>query len=361
MNIAKTLEPFIRTKRMDAFETKAAPAKSRIWRFLFVVIVLGLAVNLLLPQISDLRESWAVVQHLTWWAVGLAVLAEVFAYLALGYCLHAIVALHKRKLSIPKGALISLAAMSTGLVAGGWFAIAGSTIGSVKRHTEDGNTATMAGLLPSMLVNLSIEIIAVGGMVYLLLLDKLTQSQLIQYLVFILLLTLITFGSLVALYFPKAAYRAVNWVLWKWARLRKKPYDPRSTHRMVNDFIMSWKALAKGRWPKPFLGAFCYVLFDMLTLYFLFIAAGHSVNLGVILAGYGLPFLISKIAFIFPGGLGVIETSMAAIFSTLGVPSEVSVVVILSFRLFTFWLPVLLGFVSVGYLSRHNGPANGQA
>ena len=32
-------------------------------------------------------------------------------------------------------------------------------------------------------------------------------------------------------------------------------------------------------------------VFDMLTLYFLFVAAGHPVSPGVLLAGYGLPLI----------------------------------------------------------------------
>ncbi len=92
--------------------------------------------------------------------------------------------------------------------------------------------------------------------------------------------------------------------------------------------------------------------FDMLTLYLLFIAAGHTATPGVLMAGYGLAFLLGKVAFIVPGGVGVIESGMAAIFSNLGIPGSISVVVILSYRLFSFWIPSLLGFAVTGYLYR---------
>ncbi|MFZ3069695.1 MAG: YbhN family protein [Anaerolineaceae bacterium] len=345
---------------MANLQETTPPPKKKIWRYLIILVVLGLAVNLLLPQISDLKDSWKVVQGMTWWAVGLAVGAEIISYLGYGYCIHSIVALHKHKLSTPKGSLIAMSSMSIGLVAGGWFAVAGSTFGSVKRQTGDATTATMAGLLPSLLLNVAIEIIAIIGIIYLLILDKLTQSQLIQYAIFLLILTINTFGTLIALYFPKQAYSVVNWALWHWAKWRKKPYDPQNTKDMLNNFIISWKALSKGQWHRPFLGAFVYTCFDMLAMYFLFLAAGYSVNAGVLFAGYGLPYLLSKIAFIFPGGIGVVEASMAAIFTSLGVPNEIGVVVILSYRLFSFWLPTMLGFLAMGYLSRDKNRLNPQ-
>ncbi len=94
--------------------------------------------------------------------------------------------------------------------------------------------------------------------------------------------------------------------------------------------------------------------FDMLTLYLLFVAAGSWPNPGVLMAGYGLAFLLGKVAFLFPGGVGVVESGMTAIFTNLGVSSSVSVIVVLGYRLFSFWIPSLLGFVVAGYFQREN-------
>jgi len=57
-------------------------------------------------------------------------------------------------------------------------------------------------------------------------------------------------------------------------------------------------------------------------------------------------------AFLFPGGLGVVEGSMVILYDSLQVPNAVSVVVILGYRLLSFWLPSLLGFAAAAYLSR---------
>jgi len=341
---------------MANLEQQTPPPKKKVWRFVILLIVLGLAVNLLLPQISNLTEALKVVQKMTWWAVGLAAVAEAISYLSYGYCINAIVKSRKEHLPVPKATLMVMSAMSIGLVAGGWVTQAGSIFGSVKRETGDNNTATITGLLPSMLSNMSIAFVAIVGLVYLAIIGQLSNSQLIQYVVFLFLLTIITFGSLLALVFPKPTFKAVNWALWHWNKWRKKPYDPQQTRDMLNNVIFSWKEMSRGNWKKPLLGAFGYTLFDLLAMYLIFIAAGYQIKLGVLFAGYGLPYLLSKIAFIFPGGIGVVEASMAAIQTSLGVPSEISVVVILAYRLLCFWLPTLFGFAATGFLN-HSRPA----
>ena len=207
-----------------------------------------------------------------------------------------------------------------------------------------------------MLLNMSIALIAIFGLVYLGIIGQLTNGQLIQYVIFLFVLMLITFGSLLVVVFPKFTYKVINWALWHWNKWRKKPYDPQKTQEMLDNLIFSWKEMGRGNWKKPFLGAFFYTLFDLLAMYLIFIAAGYNIKIGVLFASYGLPYLLAKIAFIFPGGIGVVEATMAAIQTSLGVPSQISVVVILVYRLFSFWLPTLLGFAAMGYLN-HNQPA----
>ena len=87
-------------------------------------------------------------------------------------------------------------------------------------------------------------------------------------------------------------------------------------------------------------------------MYLIFLAAGYKINLGILFAGYGLPLLLAKMAFIVPGGLGVIETSMAALFTSLAVPKDIAVVVILGYRLISFWIPILVGFLVYFLINR---------
>jgi hypothetical protein len=353
MDIYQPFKLIIRTRRpMDALENPTPKSKKQVWRYLLIIVVFGLAVNVLLPRIGNLQNAMTIVESMTWWAVLLAALAEASCYLGYGFTLSAIMAINNKQLSFLRGALISLASASIGLVAGGWVGASATTFGFMRKNGADRSTATMAGVLPSILLNGVIESVAIIGIIVLFMMKKLSQTTLLEYIIFIVILAIFSFGGLIALYFPKAAFNVANWLLWYWARFKKKPYDPEKTFDLVNNFINTWKSLGKGRWKKPLIGAAVYILFDMLCLYLFFLAAGYQVNPGVLFAGYGIPYLIAKIAFLFPGGIGVIEASMAAIFNSLDVPGEVSAVVIIGYRLVSFWLPMILGFFASGLLSR---------
>jgi hypothetical protein len=54
------------------------------------------------------------------------------------------------------------------------------------------------------------------------------------------------------------------------------------------------------------------------------------------LAGYARPVSLGWIS-VLPGGLGIIEATMIALYSGLGVPATVVVLVALSHRLLSFW------------------------
>jgi len=67
--------------------------------------------------------------------------------------LHTILDTNHKKLSTLRGALITLASASIGLVAGGWVGAAAATYGWICQESHDGNTATLARTLPAMLNN----------------------------------------------------------------------------------------------------------------------------------------------------------------------------------------------------------------
>jgi len=330
------------------------PLKSpriRPWRYLPILIILGLAAFLLLPQIATLQHSWSVVQSMTLWAVALAAVSQVLSYLGGGFMLHAILDNEQQKLSMWKGALITMAAFSVGLVAGGWVGSAAATYGWIHRENHDGNTAALAGTLPALLNNAVLVGVSLIGILYLLVVHDLSKLQLIEFGVVLLVLGLTAAGGVVALRFPETATRLAVWLSGRWAAIRHKPFEPENTIASVRQFVVAWESLRNGKWVRPMLGAIANIGFDMLTLYFLFVAAGHDVSLGILFAGYGLPLILGKMAFLLPGGVGVIEGSMVALYDSLQVPNAVSVVVILGYRLFSFWLPTLLGFAAAAYLS----------
>ena len=148
--------------------------------------------------------------------------------------------------------------------------------------------------------------------------------------------------------------RVVHRVSQYWARYRHRIFDPDKTDDWLAGVFRAADALVSHGWHGPLIGAITYVFFDMLTLYFIFIAANNRVSIGVLLIVYGLSLLLGKMAFIFPGGVGAIETIMVGLYTELGVQNSTAVVVVLAYRLISLWLPLATGFISIPVLQgRH--------
>ena len=321
----------------------------QLGRYLPLLLVLGLAVNLLLPQIATLEHSLQVVREMAVWWVVLAVIAQVLSRLSSGYLFWAVVALVGQRLSVVRGALIGMAAASIGLVAGGLIGSTAATYRWVRGSGVNAEGAGLAGGVPTLLSNGALVIISVFGLIHLLLVHELSRLQAIIFGLTLLVLGLVVLGMLWGVQHRSRLTNVALWTSVHWARLRHQPYDPSTVQTGTERLFNAWDALRTGDWRRPVAGAVLTVAFDMLTLYLIFIAAGHPVSPGILLAGYGLPLLLGRLS-ILPGGLGIVEGTMTVLYDGLGVPNPITVVVILAYRAISFWLPALLGFLFASYL-----------
>jgi uncharacterized protein (TIRG00374 family) len=96
--------------------------------------------------------------------------------------------------------------------------------------------------------------------------------------------------------------------------------------------------------PHDMLGPTFFIVLDwvftLLVLYTAFVAIGTPIAMSHVIAGFAIGMFFS-IASLVPGGLGILEGSMAAVFVGLGVQYEQAVVAILIFRAAYYGLPVL--------------------
>lgn len=286
------------------------------------------------------------------WLVGLAFLAQVLSYLGSGYMLQSILAIAHQKVSLWLGTLIVLGSYSVGMVAGGMI---GTT--AVIYHWTSGSKgsmqgATLASIFLPQFNTIMLVLVSIFGLVHLFLVHSLTQTQIIGFSATLLILALILGGLALAVRFRNQTTRVIIRLSRRIAGLERKSFDPEITQQQADELFGTWDSLWEGGWYHPMVGAFVNIAFDMLTLYCLFIAAGERVSLGVLLSGYGLPLLLGKVAFIIPGGVGVVESSMAVLYTGLGVSQETTVVVVLAYRLISFWIPSLAGFPIAANLQR---------
>src|SRR5690606_23997325 len=132
----------------------------------------------------------------------------------------------------------------------------------------------------------------------------------------------------------------------------KRPFDDHVTTQDREKLAEARRALGRGAWRGVLLGTAMRAGFDMLTVWRLFIAAGYDVQIGRLMAGFALPQVVGRIV---PGGIGLVEGGMVGLYAALGVPLSTSVVVVLAYRVLSFWLPLVLG-VPFAVLEQRRAP-----
>jgi uncharacterized membrane protein YbhN (UPF0104 family) len=242
-----------------------------------------------------------------------------------------------------RGVLLTLAGGSLSLVAGGQLAAAAAIDHWARAMGLKAEGAFLTGWFPAFFNAVALAVSALLGAASLLLLHEL-PAGILATLGFILALLIVPMAGLAStLKKPEGWKRAAR--IWDAARsrlLRRKP-DPAGAEAALSNLRRALLLLRQRGWRGPMAGAALNFAFDVLTLYFLFRALGHPIGPGVLLAGYGLPLLIGRFSFL-PGGVGVVEGSMAGLYRALGVPATTAVSVALAYRLLSFWLPNLAGF-----------------
>jgi uncharacterized protein (TIRG00374 family) len=335
---------------MHPDRARAVHTRRGIARYLPTLLILGLAVYVLLPRLTNLTDSVAVIERLRAWALALAVVAQVLSYCGSGYLIRALAGLAGDRLTVLRGALITLAASSMGVVAGGLVGSAAATYRWSRAAGLGTESALLAGWLPTVFNSAALMLLAVLGLAQLLAMGELTGFQAAGFGAMLTLLLIVAGSAWWALRHRARAtasmMRAARW----WCRVRRRTFDAAATGAEAEQLIEALDALRGRGWRAPAAGALSNIGFDALTLYFLFAAAEHPIGIGVLLAGYGLPLLLGRLSFFLPGGVGVVEATMTVLYRGLGVPAAVTVLVILAYRALSFWIPTLLGFPIALYL-----------
>jgi uncharacterized protein (TIRG00374 family) len=313
------------------------------------LLLLGLAVHLLLPQITTLERSLEIARSLVWWALLLAVIAQALSYAGSGYITRALVAVFGQTLTLLRCTEIVIASYSLSVLWGGQFTQTGATFRWLRAAGVPSEGAFLSGLIPGFVNVLTIVVVSIFGLIYLLAAHRLSIPLATAFAMGLALLLVVSCLVIWGMQHRAWLVSMLQHLSRLRATLQRRPHDPSATEATAQRLFDAWDLLLRGAWRGPVLGDVLNVGFDILTLYFLFLAAGYTPSPGLLLAGYGLPLLAGKMA-VLPGGLGIVEGGMVGLYEALGVPSGVVVVVVLGYRLISFWLPLLLGFLLVPLL-----------
>lgn len=329
------------------------PPKGKLRRNLLLLFFLGIALYFFLPRLAAMEQSIGVLTRLNIPLVILAVAAQTLSYVGSGYLLRSVVRSSAQPVSVFRGALVTLAANSVGTLGGGAFGTAGTTYLWLRRHGINRGAAGLGGWIPIFANLAALALVSLSGLVVLIHLKK-SSTVLALGLGLVMLVLLVGLGTLGWLLTHRGRLRGWATATAKFAaRLLRRQVEAVKIEIAVSHLLEGWDALVQGGWRGAALGAIVNIGGDMLTLGFLFLAAGSRMNALVLLAGYGVPQLVGKLTVIL-GGAGVVETAMVALYVLLGVPKPAAIVAVLGYRLFSFWLPTVIGIALVPLLTTRN-------
>ena len=132
-------------------------------------------------------------------------------------------------------------------------------------------------------------------------------------------------------------------------KIRRKPFFPENWAKTsageMRD-IVGAALLQKKKWPGIALITTGMHLSAFLALFCLFPAFGETVDLRAAFSGF-LGSTAAGIVLIGPQGIGVMEAGITLVLSHYGVARGAASLIALVYRGLNFWLPMLVGFVSV--------------
>lgn len=209
-------------------------------------------------------------------------------------------------------------------------------------------TAVIISLVQTFLTNLVLLLFLLGGFTYLLRAHELRGFALGTTAVLLALFVLAAAVALLLLLHRELRRRTLfvlaeiaHWAIHRLAPRHKPPRVRVWRFQAKLNRGIEFMLARKRHMVRPTLWILLDWVITILVLYGAFLAVRHPIPLSFVIVGFAVGMVLSLVSFV-PGGLGVMEGSMAAIFKSLGVPFETAVVATLIFRVAYYLVPMVI-------------------
>jgi uncharacterized protein (TIRG00374 family) len=325
--------------------------KGGIWiGRLFSALAFGIVLYLFWPLLGELQNAVDLIIHARWGWLDIAVCIQFVSYMFLAKLNHLLLSPFEGKINfwrmmatLPAMAFIEVAVPSAGLSG----VVLRARLLGKNGYSVEASSFTL--VMETIYVAVVMTGVSMAGVWYLLRGEGIRPSQLAALVVVVI--ALIGLGIFI---FRIGSDRRRGTVLvtqlaMKWNRLLRafgsreiSIENLKQRAELFYDGIYRSKDIS----PLLLLGlSLCRVLLDIATLGVCFIAFHYVIPPGILLTGYGLVLVMSGLAAL-PGGLGLVDVSLAVIFSRLGAPGAVAGAAALCYRLIAFWLVRFVGFIT---------------
>lgn len=328
---------------------RAWPGVKRAWpllRWILGLVLLGVAVDVLAGDKSELAGIGTTLAHLRWWWIAPAIAAEAASELSFVIAETRLLAAGGLRAPLLPLTGVTLASQAmTNSVPGGPAVAAVYGFRWFRRFGADDTLAGWALVGTTIFAALSLALLAGVGLV--LATEEGASLDLVPAVVGILVAT-IALGVVFVYERPLAI--VARWLFRTSHALVGRPRGDHEQHierlldRVSAVRLHSREAGVVVGW------AFCNWLFDCTCFGLAFLATGSSVPWKGLLLAYGAGQLAANLP-ITPGGLGAVEGSITIALSYFGGGTTADISAVLVYRLVSFWLVLLVGWGAWGGLA----------
>lgn len=312
-------------------------------------VVAGLLALVALFMFSDVQALWETAAGIDPWILLLPFLATAASYVTMALSYEMIAHAAGVPVTFAEMFRITLVANTVNYIvtSGGLSGLAVRVYFFVRLRVHPGK-AIVISLTQTFLTNVVLLFCIVIGFIYLL---QTKEMGVFAFGSMTALLVLSLIGAILATFLllhrqlrRKTLFllaETANWVLRRFLPARK-PARVRlwRFQRNLNqgiEFLLSRK--------RQMIAPTFWIIVDwtatLAILYVAFLAVGHPVPVPVVMVGFSIGVTLSLISLV-PGGIGIMEGSMAAVFTGLGVPLEKSLVAVLIFRVAYYVFPTVV-------------------
>jgi uncharacterized protein (TIRG00374 family) len=312
-------------------------------------LVLGIAALVLLFIFSDARKLWEIASTLDGRLLSIPFVLAVLSYVVMALSYEGIA--HAAGAPVPFWDMlkITLVANTVNYIVstGGISGFATRLYFFIRLDIPSG-TAVIISLVQGVLTNVILLLFVVVGFAYLLTAHSLSGFALGVTAALLVLFVLVAALAIVMLLHRQVRRRAlflmaeaVHWFMHRFFP-RHKPGRvhvwrfQRNLNRGI-DFVLA----RKRHMVVPTLWIILDWMITLLILWGAFLAVHYPIPFSFVVVGFAVGIVLSLVSFV-PGGLGVMEGSMAAVFASLSVPFETAVVAVLIFRVAYYILPMII-------------------
>jgi uncharacterized protein (TIRG00374 family) len=314
------------------------------WAFALGIVAFGA-----IFVFADPRELWAVLVRADPLLLTLPLLCMVASYLTMARSYQGIAIAAGCSVSLVEMLKITFVANSMNyLVATGGLSGFAVRMYFFTRSGMASQTAVIVSLAQTFLTNCTLLAFVLVGFAYVFSSQTLQGSALVAATILLVLAIIAAVLAGLLLLHPRLRRRTLFWIAqsayWILHRLTPHRVPPR-THIWRYQFNLNRGIAFLLSRKRAMVEPLVYIILDwfltILILYTSFLSVQHWIGFGEVIVGFAVGIVLS-FASLIPGGLGVMEGSMAAVFSSMGVPFETAVVAVLLFRVAYYLVPLLI-------------------